>query len=546
MKIAFIGGGSVQWTPGLVNDLALTASLHGAQLALHDIDPEALLRMIPICKRITASHDCGIEVSGTLDRSEALHEADFVVLCVGIGGLQAMRADLEIPKRHGIRQSVGDTVGPGGLARGLRHIPFAVQVARAMEALCPRAWLINLTNPMTTLCRAITKATSIRTIGLCHEITHVRALLASLFSTAPESVQVEAGGINHLPVITGCQIDGQDGFERLRAWIEKHGAFGLMQQHSLTMPEAVAVFEDHAALKFDLFERLGVLFGAGDRHIIEFFEGLLIEETGYGQKYGISLTTVEHRLELEHLRRATLPFFMPPQRKSSEQMADVIGALAGGPAGTFIVNIPNHGQIANLPSQVVVECMAEVSESGVHPRSIGGLPEPAQAIIAGHAERQEAIVEAALTGNMASARAALTSDPLMRAPSRAGELLDELVSANESALQAMEKRVAALRRKGRLHRKLRRVNAAPPVALPAPESDRFALDGTPLGQLLAHDEARAVMEKHLPGIATHPQVHLAANMTLKQIAPFARQILTKEKLNAIQADLERLSPKKEG
>lgn len=543
MKIAFIGGGSVQWTPALVNDMALTESLHGSELVLHDIDPEALMQMIPVCKRITTFHNSRIDVSGTLDRAEALRAATFVVLCVAIGGLEAMRADLEIPRRYEIYQSVGDTVGPGGLARGLRHIPFAVEVAREMETLCPQAWLINLTNPMTTLCRAVTKATSIRTIGLCHEVTHVRTLLASLFRTAPESVQVEVGGINHLPVITRCIIDGKDGFELLRAWIREHGADALMQEKGLTMPKAVAVFEDHAAVKFSLFERIGILFGAGDRHIIEFFEGLLSEETGYGQKYGVSLTTVEHRLELEHLRRATLPFFMPVKDKSSEQMADVIGALAGGLAGEFIVNFPNRGQIASLPPEAVVECMALVDERGVHPQPIGSLPETAQTIVASHVERQEAIVEAALTGNLELARAALASDPLMRDAVRASELLDELVSANELALRQMEKRIATLHRKGRLHRKLLRVNAAHPAPLPTGETDPYSLEATRLGQLLADEGSRAVLEKHLPGIATHPQVHLAANMTLKQIAPFARQILTKEKLNTIQTDLARLSSK---
>jgi len=143
MKIAFIGGGSVWWTPTLVTDMALTDALAGATLVLHDIDTGALELLALASKRIVAQVGGSLWVATTTDRVEALRDADFVILCVSIGGLAAMRNDLQIPKRYGVYQSVGDTVGPGGLARGLRHIPFAVQVAREMEQLCPDAWLLD-------------------------------------------------------------------------------------------------------------------------------------------------------------------------------------------------------------------------------------------------------------------------------------------------------------------------------------------------------------------------------------------------------------------
>jgi alpha-galactosidase len=173
-KISFIGGGSVQWSPKIVTDIALCETLAGAQLVLQDIDAEALDLLTHASRRIATQAGGSLQVTATLDRAEALGDADFVILCVGIGGLPAMRHDLDIPERYGIYQPVGDTVGPGGLARGLRHIPFAVQIAREMEHLCPDAWMLNLTNPMTTICRGMTRATGIRTIGLCHEVSGVR------------------------------------------------------------------------------------------------------------------------------------------------------------------------------------------------------------------------------------------------------------------------------------------------------------------------------------------------------------------------------------
>ncbi len=147
MKITMIGGGSVQWTPILVTDVARTAELAGATFMLHDIDADALALLERASRRVVAELGADITIAATTDRAEALDGADYVILCVAIGGLLAVRDDLAIPQRYGIAQSVGDTVGPGGLIRGLRNIPFAVQVAREMEQRCPDAWLLNLSNP---------------------------------------------------------------------------------------------------------------------------------------------------------------------------------------------------------------------------------------------------------------------------------------------------------------------------------------------------------------------------------------------------------------
>ncbi|HLJ58097.1 MAG TPA: alpha-glucosidase/alpha-galactosidase, partial [bacterium] len=168
MKIAFVGGGSVQWTTKLVTDMALNATLAGSEIVLHDINADALDLMTRASRRIVEQVHGRMTITSTLDRAEALRDATFVLLCVAIGGFDAVRRDLAIPERYEIYQSVGDTVGPGGMIRALRHIPFAVQLAREMERLCPDAWLLNLTNPMTTICRGITRATGIRTVGLCH------------------------------------------------------------------------------------------------------------------------------------------------------------------------------------------------------------------------------------------------------------------------------------------------------------------------------------------------------------------------------------------
>lgn len=431
MKIAFIGGGSVQWSPKIVTDLALSETLAGAELVLHDIDADALELLARACNRIVAQVG-SLQVRTTLDRADALRGADYVILCVAIGGLEAVRNDLEIPERYGIHQSVGDTVGPGGLARGLRHIPFAVQVAREMEQLCPAAWMLNLTNPMTTICRGMTRATGIRTIGLCHEVTGVSQRLAELFGVAPETLTPAVAGINHLPVILRLDAGGRDGLDLLRSWLAEHGPFALVGQ--LDLDSVFDVFIDRIAVKLTLFEQLGVLFGAGDRHVAEFFPGFLTDASERGRRYGVVLTTVDQREEMARLRRAQIERFAGGQpeelQRSTEQLAPVIAALAGGPAGRFIVNVPNQGQVDNLPREAVVECIAEVSSLGVRPLAAGSLPHAAHAVIAPHVARQELIVEAALTKRHELALAALATDPLVRDPATVEPLLNELLEAN--------------------------------------------------------------------------------------------------------------------
>ena len=431
-KIAFVGGGSVQWSPKIVTDIALCETFAGAKLVLHDIDADALGLLARVCERIVAQAGGSLQVAASLDRAETLRGADFVIFCVAIGGLPATRNDLEIPERYGIYQPVGDTVGPGGLARGLRHIPFAVQVAREMEQLCPDAWMLNLTNPMTTICRGMTRATGIRTIGLCHEVTGVSHHLARLFDVPFEAIAFEVAGINHLPVILRFDVGRRNGMDMLRDWLAEHGPFAHVGR--LDLSSVFDVFTDRLAVKLTLFEQLGVLFGAGDRHVTEFIPGFLSDANERGRRYGVVLTTVDQREEMARLRRAQIERFVDGQQekvqRSTEQLASVMAALAGGPAGKFIVNVPNQGKIDNLPREAVVECIAEVSSLGVRPLAVGPLPHTAYAVIAPHVARQELIVEAALTNRREPALAALATDPQVCDPAMVEPMLDDLLEAN--------------------------------------------------------------------------------------------------------------------
>src|SRR6266542_2263376 len=179
-RICFVGGGSYQWTPKLLTDIALTKDLSGT-IVLHDIAPEPMEVMQRLGQKIMAAAGADFTIETNGDLAEALRDAEFVIVTITTGGLEAMRKDLDIPLKYGIYQSVGDTVGPGGLSRALRNIPVLLQIAQTMEKVCPNAWMLNLTNPLTALTRTVTKKTSIKAMGLCHELQGVRGGMIRMF-----------------------------------------------------------------------------------------------------------------------------------------------------------------------------------------------------------------------------------------------------------------------------------------------------------------------------------------------------------------------------
>src|SRR6476646_7290759 len=225
-RIVIIGGASLQWVPKLVLDIVNTPSLVESEIVLQDIDPAPLPDVSDFIRHVSELAGAGITVEATTDRRQALEGADYVVVCISTGAFESMRHDLEIPERYGIKQSVGDTVGPGGVMRSLRNIPVLLDIARDMHEVCPDAWMLNITNPMTTLCRAVTRETSIRTVGLCHEIAGAQFALSLLLDAGFRDLDFELVGVNHLPIFTSMRVNGEDAFDRLRALVADPDGLG--------------------------------------------------------------------------------------------------------------------------------------------------------------------------------------------------------------------------------------------------------------------------------------------------------------------------------
>ena len=417
-RITVIGGGSHQWVPKLVTDVANTPTLHGAELVLEDIDAARLPRMAAYVEHVARVRGIPLSVRYTSDQRAALDGADYVVVTISTGGFDSMRHDLDVPARYGIRQSVGDTVGPGGIARCLRNVPVLVGIARDMEGVCPDAWLLNLTNPMTTLCRAVTRETTIRTVGLCHEVTITRFLLCLLLSASFDEVNPTVVGVNHLPVITALDLHGDDGLARLRALLGDEAALAQPLGFSLGDGRAATkgiLLEEHR-VKLELFQRFGVLPGAGDRHLVEFFAGFLTEAAGWGKRWGVKLTPIEDREADERGYVAELDAELASDEISSfpsgEMVAPLIDSLIRDVPQTFPLNLPNRGQAPDLPDGVVVETMCVADGSGVRPGPPASLPPGLAEHVRRVSASQELCVEAALRGDRNLVFSAMLEDPL--------------------------------------------------------------------------------------------------------------------------------------
>ncbi len=461
-KIVIIGGGSHQWAPTLIADFALTPSTAEAEIVLCDLDASRLPRMVRYGELVAEHHAAGLTVTATTDRAEALAGADFVVVNISTGALASMRHDLEIPARYGVVQPVGDTVGPGGISRALRNIPVFLDIARDIERFCPDAWLLNLTNPMTQLCRAVTRETTVSTIGLCHEVTIGSFWMSVLLDAFGRDVDPVVTGVNHLPVVTELRVDGIDALSRLSElladeagldrplpdWLQdvmrgldaEPGAFSHPGGSEVDGPWTVRRLAAQHRVKLGLLERTGALPLAGDRHLVEFFPGFLTERSGWGSAWGVALTSIAER-EAEEANyvsalEARIAEARVPKRRSQEQLSLLVDSLLTGERRVLPLNIPNAGQCPDLPLDVVCEAMCVVDAAGVRGRDAARAPAALAEQLRRVSGSQELTVGAAVSGDRDLVIAALMADPLCGRVDFAdlAPMADELLAATAAWL----------------------------------------------------------------------------------------------------------------
>jgi alpha-galactosidase len=454
MQITIVGGGSAQWVPILVDDVVTAPCLSGAELVLEDIDPARLQRTSEYAAHVAGLAASGVVVRATTDLGDALSGADFVVVCISTGGLDSMARDLAVSARFGIPLPIGDTVGPAGISRALRNVPVLVEIARAMERHCPDGWLLNVTNPLTVLTRAVTRETSINAVGLCHEVQNCRFFLSQMLDVDYGDVVLRVTGVNHLPLVVGVEVAGRDRFADLldvaHERVDLDAPLPLLDRvfaHPIVttgggVTDAMRApgwtkrrLRDTQLLNYEVLRRFGAFPAADVDHTIEFVPGFLAAESEWGKAWGVEPVTVDDRRAREavYATRLTdkLSATEPPRHRSTEMVIDVIEALVTGAPIDLPLNVPNAGQCPDLPVDVVVESLCTVDARGVRGRDRAVAPPALAALLQRVSAAQELTVEAARSGDRDTLLAALFTDPLAGAldHQRLVQLTDAILDA---------------------------------------------------------------------------------------------------------------------
>ncbi|MFQ5811049.1 MAG: hypothetical protein ACE5JM_15630 [Armatimonadota bacterium] len=438
IKIALVGGGSYGWGPNVLSNILGNEYLNGCHVALHDINPEPLDLNFRLAQKYKELAGSDTSFEQTTEQAAAFDGADYVVVTISTGGLKTMRVDLEVPEKYGIFQTVGDTVGPGGLSRALRNVPVFLQLARAMEEHCFNAWMLNVSNPLSALTRVINKETSIRAIGVCHGVRNVVHRYAQVFGAEFEDCAFVNTGIDHCAWLTELYVGGRSAAELLTErgvdeWLAKTPA-------EAEKDDALGgLFSLRCGLL--LWRQLGVLPAISDRHMVEFLPNFLVGMDNV-EKFGLVRTTIADREQNYARARARTERMLAGEKElklsaGSDNVAGWIAALDGGPPIEDNLNAPNIGQIAELPMGSVVETRGILDQTGIRP-IVSPMPEQIEAIVRPHVLREELTVEAAVEGDFDKALTVLTRDPLMPSIDAARPMLAEMIAANKEWLPQFE------------------------------------------------------------------------------------------------------------
>ncbi len=446
LKIAYIGGGSRLWARNLMIDLALCPDLTG-EVALYDIDlgSARLNEQLGNWMQAQAGVVSRWRYLAVSTLPDALRGADFVIISIQPGPLELMAKDIALAEEYGLFFPVGDTSGAPGLIRGIRTVPIYKQFAEAIAAICPDAWVINYTNPMTVCTRTLTRvAPALKVFGCCHEVFSTQALLARIAGRylkieppARSEIRVNVLGINHFTWIDRADFEGHDLLDLLRRHIREPGILRAYAQAEVESWKDW--FRSAEQVKFTLFQRFGILAAAGDRHLVEFLPGFIRSPETLFQ-WGVIRTPVSWRIErwatapqkTRDLIDGAAPFVL---ERSGEEGINMLRALLGLGDLVTNVNVENIGQISNAPLHAVVETNAHFSRASIRPLSAGALPAGIAPLINRHIANQELIIEAALTGNMDLAFQAFFTDPTNPLPiDAAWQLFNRMLQANREFL----------------------------------------------------------------------------------------------------------------
>jgi alpha-galactosidase len=428
-KIAMIGAGSTVFAKNLTGDILSFPELADSTIALMDIDSERLKTSEIVAHKVNEVVNGKATITVTTDRREALDRADYIICMIQVGGYKPSTViDFEIPKKYGLRQTIADTLGIGGIMRGLRTIPVLIDIAKDMEELCPNALFINYVNPMAMNQWALSRASTIKTVGLCHSVPHTAGELARDIKVPIEDINYLVAGINHMAFYLKFEhkITGEDLYSKI--WdLAKNGRIPSLNK-----------------VRYDMFTRLGYFVTESSEHFSEYVPWFIKRDRPELIKdFNIPLDEYIQRCEMqiaawEGLREALEnPNEIVHVERSVEYGSLIIHSVETDTPRTIYGNVLNKGIIQNLPDECCVEVPCLVDRNGIQPTQIGKIPPHLAALMQTNINVQSLTVEAALTGKREHIYHAAMLDPHTAAElslEQIWSLVDDLIEAHRDYL----------------------------------------------------------------------------------------------------------------
>ena len=436
-KIAIIGAGSLGFTRTLVKDIVAVPELAGATFALMDIFKDRLEFAERATRRIVKEAGVSATVEPTLDRKRALRGADFVISTILVDGVAGFRPEFAIPIKHGVSVNIGDTLGPSGVFRALRTMPVMLDIAHDIETLCPQAYWLNYTNPMTMLSRAVQRGSSVRYVGLCHSVQGTADMLAQWAKVPPDQVDYVCAGINHQAWFLRFERQGKDLYPKLRRAIARKDIY----QQELVRNE--------------LCKHLGYYVTESSGHNSEYcawfrkrrdlYRTYCLKGTNWnpGKEWYLlrEYERVAHTWKAQVRKQLADPKPLNLTR-GHEYCSHILEAIHTNRPFRFNGNVPNTGLITNLPEGCCVEVPVLVNRTGFQPVHVGALPPQCAALNQMNVAVQEMAVEAHLTGDRELVYQACYFDPLTSAVLSLDEsraMVDELFRVQAKRLPQFKK-----------------------------------------------------------------------------------------------------------
>ena len=424
-RIVLVGAGSVEFTRNLLGDILSYPELADANIVLHDIDADRLATAEKMARWTADALGATPRIEAHLDRRAALTGADFVIDTIQVGGARATQLDFEIPRRYGLEYTINDTINVGGVMRGLRSIPVILGIVRDMEELCPGAWFLNYTNPMSMIIWAVTSASEVKTVGLCHSVYWTVHSIAEYAGVPFSEIEHTSAGVNHLAFLLRIEHDGADLYPRLDSAIRE------------------GRIPDDDLVRAELYKRLGFYPTESSEHHAEYNPWFIPK--GQVERFHIPIGEYLDRVarnldEFDETKRklaAGEPFEI---ERSGEYAAVIIHSLTTGEPARIVGNVPNRGGlIPNLPAEACVEVPCLVDGSGLRPLETGALPPQLAAYIHPAVDAQGLTVKAVLEHDRDAIYHAVMQDPIVQARLTLDDtwrMTDELIEAEAEWLPA--------------------------------------------------------------------------------------------------------------